>query len=220
MALQVIGTGQGRTGTSSLKLALEQLGFGKCYHMYVLIKETPDEIEYFEKAERGEPVDWDKLFTGYKSAVDFPVIRYYKDIMAKYPQAKIIHTTRDAESWYESMQKTIFWAVKPNLGRILKMSVKMPFSPMTRKQLRVFKFNGKMINHVFGNDLNDKAKVIKIFNQWNADVLNFVPKEKLLIYDVKSGWEPLCKFLNVPVPSIPFPKVNTSEEFIGNVKSL
>jgi hypothetical protein len=220
MSLQIIGTGQGRTGTSSLKLALEQLGFGKCYHMYVLIKEKPEEIEYFEKAERGEEVDWDKLFTGYKSAVDFPVIRYYKDLMAKYPQAKIIHTTRDPESWYESVSNTIFWATQPTPLRMLKMMVRLPFSLTLRKQLRVLKFNGMMIRKVFGNNLNDKAKVIEVFNQWNADVLNFVPKENLLIYDVKSGWEPLCKFLNVPVPSTLFPKVNTTEEFIGNVKSI
>jgi hypothetical protein len=220
MSLQIIGTGQGRTGTSSLRLALEELGFGKCYHMYVLIQEHPEEIEYFEKAEHGEQVDWDKLFTGYKSAVDFPVIRYYKDIMTKYPDAKIIHTTRDAESWYESMRKTIFWATQPSPGRMLKMMVRLPFSPMLRKQFRVLKFNGMMIRKVFGNNLNDKAKVLEVFHQWNADVLNFIPKEKLLVYDVKSGWEPLCKFMNVPVPSTPFPKVNSSEEFIGNVKSL
>src|ERR1017187_9395420 len=100
MPLKVIGTGQGRTGTMSLKLALEELGFGKCYHMYVLIEEHPEDIVYFEKAEKGEQVNWLELFEGYNSAVDFPVIRYYKQIMEKYPDAKLIHTTRDAESWY------------------------------------------------------------------------------------------------------------------------
>jgi hypothetical protein len=220
MALKVIGTGQGRTGTMSLKLALEELGFSKCYHMYVLIEEHPEEVVYFEKAERGEKVDWDELFKGYLSAVDFPVIRYYKDIAAKYPDAKIIHTTREFESWYESMQKTIFWAMQPGPGRMLKMMIRLPFSSKLRKTLRVLKYNGMMIRKVFGNDLNDKAKVKEVFTQYNKEVLEYFPKERLLVFDVKSGWEPLCKFLNVPVPQTPFPKVNSSNEFINNVKSM
>lgn len=220
MALQVIGTGQGRTGTMSLKLALEELGFNKCYHMYVLIEEHPEDVVYFEKAERGEKVDWDELFKGYLSAVDFPVIRYYKDIVAKYPDAKIIHTTRDFESWFESMTKTIFWAMQPGPGRMLKMMVRLPFSSQLRKQLRVLKYNGMMVRKVFGNNLKDKAKIKEVFTQYNKEVLETIPKERLLSFDVKSGWEPLCKFLNVPIPSTPFPKVNSSNEFINNVKSL
>ncbi|MEO5907174.1 MAG: sulfotransferase family protein, partial [Saprospiraceae bacterium] len=110
MALKVFGTGQGRTGTTSLKLALEHLGFGKCYHMFELMAH-PDQIIYFEKAERGEKVDWDKLFEGYQSACDMPVIRYYEDILKRYPDAKLVHTTRDPDSWYQSMMSTIFWAL-------------------------------------------------------------------------------------------------------------
>lgn len=97
MALKVIGTGFGRTGTTSLKIALEQIGFGKCYHMYELLHH-PEDLKYFLKARKKEPVDWDALFTGYLSGVDFPVILYYKELMEKYPDAKLIHTTRDPES--------------------------------------------------------------------------------------------------------------------------
>src|SRR2546429_655515 len=100
MPLKVIGTGQGRTGTLSLKYALEHLGFGKCYHMLELIMHHPEHVIYFEKAERGEKVDWDEMFVGYQSAVDFPIIIYYEELIKRYPDAKIIHTMRDPESWF------------------------------------------------------------------------------------------------------------------------
>lgn len=218
MALKVFGTGHGRTGTMSLKLALEQLGFGKCYHMYELLN-NPDQIIYFEKAERGEKVDWDELFKGYHSACDMPVIRYYEQILAMYPDAKVIHTTRDADSWFKSITQTIFWATKPSFGMILSMIVRMPFSSQLRKRLRVFKYNSKMLDTLFGKELKDKEKIIKCFNEHNEKVLNSISKEKLLVYDVKSGWEPLCKFLNVPVPVTPFPRVNSKDEFVNNVKT-
>ncbi|MFI5172827.1 MAG: sulfotransferase family protein, partial [Chitinophagales bacterium] len=162
MALEVIGTGFGRTGTMSLKLALEELGFGKCYHMYELI-EHPDDIVYFEKGEKGEEVDWDKLLTGYKSGVDFPIILFYKELMAKYPNARIIHTTRDPESWYKSFKSTILWAVKPSLGRILKMMVQLPFSKRKRKFLKVLQYNGRAIKNLFGKYVDSKEDIIRIY---------------------------------------------------------
>ena len=217
MALQVIGTGQARTGTTSLKEALEHLGFGKCYHMFELMNH-PDQLIYFEKAERGEEVNWDELLEGYHSACDMPIIGYYKQVIEKYKDAKVIHTTRDAESWYKSMTDTVFWAVKPSPGRILNMMIRLPFSSTLRKRLRILKYNGRMVHKFFGKDLKNKEKVISYFNEYESQVYKTIPKEKLLVYNVKSGWEPLCKFLNVPVPSMPFPKSNTKDEFVHKVK--
>ena len=217
MALQVIGTGQARTGTTSLKAALEHLGFGKCYHMIELMNH-PDHLIYFEKAQRGEDVNWDELLKGYHSACDMPIIAYYKQVIKKYKDVKVIHTTRDPEAWYKSMTDTIFWAVNPSPGRILRMMIRLPFSSTLRKRLKILKFNGKMVTEFFGNDLKDKTKVISHFNEYEKEVFNTIPKTNMLLYDVKSGWEPLCKFLNVPVPSIPFPKSNTKDEFVHNVK--
>lgn len=216
MALKIIGTGFGRTGTMSLKMALEQIGFGKCYHMYELIQQ-PDDIIYFEKAQKGEQVNWDTLFEGYQSAVDMPIILFYKELINKYPDAKIIHTTRDPESWYTSFKSTILWAVKPSAGRIIKMLISLPFSKNKRKFFRVIRFNGEMITKLFGKDIS-KENVIKIYNDYNTEALNFLPKDRLLIYDIKTGWEPLCNFLNMAIPSTEFPKVNTTNEFISNVK--
>jgi len=205
MSLQVIGSGVGRTGTHSLKIALEQLGFGKCYHMEELLRH-PEGLTYFEKAERGETVDWNKLFKGYSSAVDYPVARYYKEIIAAFPQAKIIHTIRDAESWYNSAMETIFWASKPSAGRILRMLIRLPFSSAIRERLPVLKYDGRLVDNIYGKNLNDKQEIIRRYNEINNETLNFIPKDRSLVYDIKTGWEPLCKFLNVPVPTVPFPK--------------
>ncbi len=219
MSLKILGTGMGRTGTHSLKIALEQLGFGKCYHMVELFQH-PEDLKYFEQAENGKSVNWDELFKEYNSAVDYPVARYYKQIANYYPDAKIIHTIRDAESWYQSASDTIFWASKPSSGRILKMIVNLPFSRESRRRLPVLKFNGKMLEREFGKDLKDKKRVIQRFNDHNEEVINVISKERMLIFDPKSGWEPLCKFLNVPAPSTPFPKSNTKEEFIKNAELI
>lgn len=219
MALKVIGTGMGRTGTMSLKVALEQLGFGKCYHMFELFQH-PEDIVYFQKAERGEPVDWDKLFEGYRSAVDMPVNIYYKQLMSRYPEAKMIHTMRDAEAWYASAIGTIFWATKPSPGRMLNVMVRMPFSQVLRKRFPVMQYDGRMVDKEFGKNLHDKTEVIRRYNSYNDEVLNTIPKERLLLYDVKSGWEPLCAFLNVPVPSLAFPKANTREQFMEQVRKI
>jgi len=219
MSLQVIGTGVGRTGTHSLKLALEQLGFGKCYHMEELLQH-PEGLIYFENAEKGEHVEWSKLFEGYNSAVDYPVARYYKQIITAFPEAKVIHTIRDAESWYKSAMETIFWASKPSFGRMLKMMIRMPFSSNIRKIFPVLKYDGSMVDNIYGKDLKNKQEVIKRYNEINEETLNFIPKDRSLVYDVKSGWEPLCNFLNVPIPQTPFPRSNTREEFKKNVEKM
>lgn len=219
MPLKVIGTGMGRTGTHSLKLALEELGFGKCYHMAELF-ENPHGIHHFHKAEKGEDPDWDTLFEGYQSAVDYPVTRYYKQLINHYPDAKIIHTIRDPESWYKSASETIIWASKPSLGRMVKLMVKLPFSPGLRKQMPVLKFNGNLIDWEFGKNYKDKFEVIKRFDTHNETVLKTVPKEKLLVFHPKDGWEPLCAFLQVPIPDKPFPESNKRDEFIHRIKHI
>lgn len=219
MSLQVIGSGVGRTGTHSLKLALEQLGFGPCYHMEELFRH-PEQLVYFQKAEKGEKVDWDELFKGYVSAVDYPVARYYKQLITAYPQAKIIHTTRDAEAWYNSAIETIFWATKPSFGRIFKMMIRMPFSSAVRKRFPVLKYDGELIDNIFGKNLKDKQEIIRRFNAINEETLNFIPKDRSLVYEVKTGWEPLCNFLNVPIPDTPFPRSNTRDDFRKNVSQI
>ncbi|MDZ4711861.1 MAG: sulfotransferase [bacterium] len=213
MSLKVIGSGVGRTGTHSLKLALEQLGFSKCYHMIELF-ENPEGIKYFKRAERGLDVNWDELFKGYSSAVDYPVARYYKQLMKYYPDAKIIQTVRDPESWFKSISQTIFKVSQPTLVKKLKLIMKLPFSSAIRKKLPIYIFNGKLVESEFGKDLTNKEEIIKRFIKRNEEVIKIIPKENLLLLAAKDGWEPLCKFLNVPVPSTPYPVTNSTEEFL------
>ena len=219
MSLKVIGTGLGRTGTYSLKLAIEQLGVGKCYHMVELFQQ-PERLKYFKKAEKGEKVNWNELFDGYKAAVDYPVARYYKKITEFYPEAKVIHTLRDPEEWYESASATIFWASNPYSLRILKMAVHLPFSSEARRRIPVLMYNRKLSELEFGKDLENKEKVIKRYNKHYEEVIKTIPDDRLLLFDPKSGWEPLCRFLKLPVPLIPYPKSNTRKEFLDRVNII
>ena len=217
MALKVIGAGWGRTGTESLKKALEMLGYGKCYHMFELIKDGK-RIVYWEDLFSGKTTDFDKLFEGYQSAVDFPAAAYYKELMAYYPDAKVILTYRDPEKWYESASKTIF------------KSLPAPILPVTRlvglvnKNISYFpRIYKNVISAIFEKFLHgrkdDKAYVINLYNQWVEDVKKTVPADKLLVFEAREGWEPLCHFLNVPIPEVPYPKGNDSEEFIKRTKT-
>ena len=180
MSLKVIGTGLGRTGTYSLKLAIEQLGVGKCYHMVELFQQ-PERLKYFKKAEKGEKVNWNELFDGYKAAVDYPVARYYKQITEFYPEAKVIHTLREPEEWYESASATIFWASKPYSLRILKLAVHLPFSSEARRRIPVLMYNRKLSELEFGKDLKNKEKVIKRYNKHYEEVIKTIPDNRLLL---------------------------------------
>jgi hypothetical protein len=210
MALKVIGAGFGRTGTASLKEALETLGFRKCYHMFEFM-EHPEHARYWEAAAKGKPTDWEKLFEGYEATVDWPGCTFYKELMAAYPDAKVVLSVRDPERWYESARKTIFTA--PRGGRMLLQLLLTPRMwrsvGVVRRILRQGTFGGKE---------RDKAHAIGVFNAHVEEVKRTVPPERLLVYEVKAGWEPLCRFLGVEVPPVPFPHVNDTETFQETMK--
>lgn len=197
MTLKVIGTGLGRTGTLSLKLALEQLGFGPCYHMMEVFP-RPDHVALWAKAARGERIDWDHLFSGFAATVDWPSSHFWRDLARHYPQAKIIHTERDPEAWWKSFSQTIKEGIThegpPAMGPWFEM------------------VNLIITEQTFGGD-TEKANVLKVYAAHNAEVKRTVPSDRRLDFDIAQGWEPLCRFLNVPVPEIPFPKTNTTADF-------
>ncbi len=212
MSIQIIGAGFGRTGTASLKLALEKLGFDKCYHMSELIQ-NPQQVTYWETLQAGGEPDWETLFTGYKATVDFPGCMYYKQMMKKYPAAKVILTVRDPDKWYKSASDTIYRVGQDKTGKAFLKIIGI-FVPKLRQMARVFAFaTDTLWVKMFSNRFEDKEFAKSVFTKFNNDVIATVPKEKLLIFEIKEGWEPLCKFLNVPVPDEPFPKVNDTEEF-------
>ncbi|MEP7127738.1 MAG: sulfotransferase family protein [Chitinophagales bacterium] len=213
MSLKIIGAGWGRTGTESLKIALEHLGFGKCYHMFELMKDST-RAKYWLQLEKGEQPDYDALFKDYQSAVDFPAALYYREFMKQYPDAKVILTVRDADKWYDSASKTILKGIPAGVIFFAKVfgifSKNLRALPKAQKWLDriLFKETG-----LFQNQSKNREAMKAIFNKWNEEVQQTVPADKLLVFEVKEGWEPLCKFLNVAVPEIPFPKSNDSESF-------
>ena len=196
MGLSVIGAGFGRTGTLSLKLALEQLGCGPCHHMVEVFKTGTAGL--WEAAADGRP-DWEVIFAGYRSAVDWPTATFYAELAGRYPEAKVILTVRDPEDWYESTQATIF----KNLSTRIAENPDEPFSRMA----------AKVVARLFGGDLTDKANCIAVFQAHNARVREVIPAERLLVYHVSDGWEPLARFLGAPAPAGPTPKANSREEF-------
>jgi len=213
MALKVIGVGFGRTGTHSLKLALEILGFHKCYHMEELVMHHPEKVHYWEDAREGKKVNWTELFEGYQAAVDFPVNMRYKELMKYYPDAKFILTTRDPESWYKSFGDTIVRQARPSVGKILSGVVRMIYDRKFRLQMKVFRFAGAYLKTMFPNGFDDKPAAIARFNSWNSEVRQTIPRDQLLEFHPKDGWGPLCSFLGVEVPDVPFPQSNTTDEF-------
>lgn len=201
--LRVIGAGFGRTGTYSLKVALEQLGFGPAYHMMEVF-EHPEHIAVWQAAGEGKPVDWDRLFDGYQSAVDWPASAFYRELMDQYPDAKVILTVRDPERWHESGRNTIF--PQPEQGPADDES------PERREHGRMV--HTIMWDGIFGGRVLDRAHAIEVFNRHNRTVQEQVPSDRLLVYDISEGWEPLCAFLGVPVSEDQeFPRLNDTASF-------
>lgn len=202
--LQIIGAGFGRTGTHSLGLALEKLGFGPCYHMHELSK-NPGHTEIWEKAVEGRPVDWDALFAGYRSTVEWPAVAFLPQIMDHYPTVKVILTLRDPESWYESARATIFEA--------LELSAHNP-DPAKRERSGLSR--RLILERTFAGRYRDKPYAIQVYKGHIQNVVETVPPGRLLQYDVKDGWGPLCAFLDKPVPAGPFPRLNERADFIAS----
>lgn len=204
MTLKVIGAGLGRTGTLSFKLALEHIGLGPCYHMAELLSGLRRNLPLWLDAARGHP-DWDAIFAGYRSTCDYPGCSFWRELAAQYPEAKIVLTTRDPESWFESVSATIY-------------------SPEHRAQFEgnpaMAEFFDLTIFKALGDRLGDRARMIEFFNDWNQAVIDEVPPERLLVYRAGDGWEPLCDFLGVPVPAEPYPRVNSREEMVANTDRI
>lgn len=213
MALQVIGAGFGRTGTLSMKAALEQLGYDKCHHMMEVMPNAK-QLDMWHRISQGEELDWDAVFEGFQASVDFPSSAYWRELAAYYPDAKIILTTRSFDSWYQSATETI-WPVSRDIPGW------MTLIPMVRK-IKQMTF-GAIWDRLFGGGLDDKEAARLVFEQHEADVKAAFSEDRLLVFHPKEGWEPLCSFLGKPVPDTEFPNVNDRADFqnrIGMFKRL
>lgn len=206
MTLSVIGAGFGRTGTLSLKFALEALGFAPCHHMMEVFM-NPPQAPIWSAAARGEPVDWEALLTGYKATTDWPSCHFWRELALRFPAAKVILTARDPEKWFSSFSETILKALSAPPPQGDADPVMAAIGEMGNLIVREKTFAGNF----------DKAHVLKIYTDHIETVKRTIPPERLLVYEVGQGWEPLCKFLGVPVPATDFPRTNSREEFVSHL---
>lgn len=194
MGVEVIGAGLGRTGTLSLKFALEVLGVGSCYHMVELYANGRKNLPMWLEAIAGHP-QWDNIFMGYNATTDYPACYFYESLMNYYPDSKVILTLRDADSWFESVSETIF---------------------ASRRDSGIFGDSGQQFSNFirkpFDKYIKDKAFMTEYFNTWNQSVIDTVPKDRLLVLSPGDGWQPLCEFLNKPMPNTPYPKVHARDQ--------
>jgi len=204
--MKVIGAGFGRTGTMSLKGALEQIGYGPSFHM-IDVARQPELLPQWQAAVDGRPVDWQQVFDGWESTVDWPACTFWEDIWKTFPDAKVLLSVRDPEAWYASCRKSIHASAQAAVkGELEGGSVEV--SPEAMKMI-----NGLIWNGTFEGRFDDKAFAIDVFNRHNEDVKSKVPSDKLLVYEISQGWEPLCEFLDVPVPDAPMPHLNDATSF-------
>ena len=220
MSIKIIGAGFPRTGTTTLKKALETLGYSKTYHFKDLIAD-PERLKYWIELEETGKTNFDEMFKSFVASVDFPGYPYYKILMEQYPDAKIILTKRDPEKWYESTFRTIWRSGPQTVIEKVVLLTKMLFNKKLRNTFKCIKFVHKVyLNKQFSNRFSDKDHAKQVFEDHIKEVTEYVPKEKLLIYEVSDGWEPLCDFLSVSIPDEPFPHLNKKENFHKMVKTM
>ena len=206
MTIKVVGAGFGRTGTLSLKIALEMLGVGRCYHMAEVFQ-NPGHADLWSAAADGS-VDWETLFSGYGATVDWPSTYFWRELANYYPDSKIILTHRPTQSWIKSAKATIFSVIgatpddKPHMAAQKNMAKKL------------------IVDGTFGGNVEEPAHLAAVYEKHFDEVRRTIPEERLLVYQVSEGWEPLCKFLGIPVPAVDYPKVNSTEEFKSRVVTL
>jgi Sulfotransferase domain len=218
MAVEVIGAGFGRTGTMSLKVALEELGFAPCYHMTEVFEHS-EHIDLWKTAAHGKPVDWDEIFHEYHATVDWPSAAFYKELMEEYPDAKVILTVRDPDRWYESTRTTIYGMSAAASSPVFSLAG--VFVPRLRRIRRaVLMVSGLAWEEMFSGRFEDREYAIQVFKRWNEGVKERVPANRLLVYEVKDGWGPLCEFLGVDVPDKPFPHLNDAEVFRERIRRI
>ena len=210
--MRVIGAGFGRTGTTSLKAALAELGFGPSYSLTEVFAH-PEHVEFWEAARRGEKVDWEEFFAGYGVAVDWPACSFYEELMQAFPEVPVILTVRDPEPWYESMRSTIYQLRKVTTGPLPVRAIFAfagLFAPGVTGTARLA--DHLVWEDTFDGRFEDRAYAIEVFERNNEAVRHRVPPERLLVFDVREGWAPLCDFLGVEAPDRLFPHLNEARE--------
>jgi hypothetical protein len=203
MALRIVGAGLGRTGTHSLKVALEQLLGAPCYHM-VEVLQHPEAVPSWQDAVDGKPVDWTVMMHGYAAAVDWPVVAFWRELADAFPDALVLLSTRSsAQAWWKSADETIFAVTRRGVGGE---------HPELHAQIHMIEGLFDRFTPAWNADDGGEA-ARRAYDEHNAHVRATVPAERLIDWVPGDGWEPICRALGLPVPDEPFPHVNTTDEF-------
>jgi hypothetical protein len=217
-SFQVLGVGLSRTGTFSTRIALTSLLGGKCYHGYV--SSLDGEPEFWQRASNGLLTDQDWIDglegRGYTAGVGEPVNLFYPELLRIFPRAKVILTTRPGKDWVRSMRRAIIeprsYLERPPISWLFSFfgitQAKQSIAEVRSRMATKWGFNYSLWSSVEAGD----KEALSYFETWNAKVVQSVPKERLLVYNVEDGWEPLAKFLNVDPPTgVPFPRINDAD---------
>jgi hypothetical protein len=212
--MRVIGVGIGRTGTLSTKVALETLGFGPCHHFTEIMGRADLARRWAGVLGSGTP-DWPQIFAGYGATVDWPAAAYWRDLVDTYREAKVLLNVRDPDRWYESMLQTLLPPVygdRPGLRQRARAGVMRVFQP---GQAKLMVQLPDMLRAFFGTGhrMPTRQEAIDAYQRHVAEVRTSVDPDRLLIYQVSDGWDPLCEFLGVDRPDQPFPRVNEAASF-------
>lgn len=203
MSLKVIGAGLGRTGTTSLLVALRQLLGKPCYHMSEVF-DSPEHVELWKKATAGDLPEWKDFYRDYGATVDWPSAAFWSELSIAFPESLILLSVRDAESWWNSASETIF------------QFENIPGADDSKRSMLESLFENK-----FTIDYRERDKAIAAYEKHNQYVIDNVPAERLLVWEATDGWEPICNALGLDIPEMPFPKVNTRQQWNErvNIKS-
>lgn len=202
MNLRVIGASLGRTGTLSLKMALEQLGYGPCLHMSDFAADPQLCRSWLEELAAESP-NWHRLVWRYGSLVDWPACVFVEQLLRWAPSAKVIFTERDFDGWYQSVSETVFPALR--WARLVPEDRAPEFIRLVKKVIAEKTFAGKF----------DRESAFELYHAHRKHIVGLVPSTQLLLFDVRDGWEPLCEFLQRELPKGDFPRENAAGEFFG-----
>lgn len=197
MSLKIIGAGLGRTGTTSLKLALEDLLGGRCYHMFE-VRERPADPDIWGHAYAGKLPDWPAFFDGYVATVDWPAAPFWREMSDAFPDAPILLSVRDVDEWWKSASNTIFIALATYFAP------DAPADGWTRM--------GQGMMTAFSPRWEDEESAKAAYLAYNAHVRATAPPGRLVEWSPSDGWGPICEALGVDVPSRPFPHANTTTD--------
>jgi len=202
MALDIVGAGFGRTGTLSLKIALEKLGINKTYHMMEVFQ-NPQHLDLWTQALDSGNCDWDSLFDGYRASVDWPACSYWQTLADYYPDSKVILSLRNPDSWFDSVHKTIYPSTLKGLAT-------------EDTQIKQWaEWANKLIwEKTFSGRITDREYAVNVFNENIKAVKKNITTDRLLIFEAAEGWPPLCEFLGCDIPDEPYPRTNSAEEFL------